>query len=142
LSVVVDASVIAKWYVPEAGSEMAAAIFEREQHLIAPAHVLGEVGEVLLRRFRNQRVSREQLQLARAVLPAIVELVPVHELFDTAVEVAFDAATSFYDALYVAAAAQADALLITADRRLLSKLRGTPWSRMALGLDDWFEGEG
>jgi predicted nucleic acid-binding protein len=42
-----------------------------------------------------------------------------------------------YDCFYLALAEARDALLVTADRRLLRKLRGTPWVERVVNLADY-----
>ncbi len=54
-------------------------------------------------------------------------------LIDLATTIALDAAISFYDALYVAAAESWHAPLVAADARLVNAVAATPWrSRVVL----------
>jgi len=43
----VDAGVVVKWYIPESGSDRAAALLETDRRLIAPDLLLAEVANVL-----------------------------------------------------------------------------------------------
>ncbi|MGH8263816.1 MAG: type II toxin-antitoxin system VapC family toxin [Steroidobacteraceae bacterium] len=61
MSVIVDASIVVKWYVPEVDWAKAQKVFESEEELVAPAHILGEVGEVLVRRFREGKITEGSL---------------------------------------------------------------------------------
>jgi len=46
-TLVVDAGVVVKWYIPESGSDRAAALLETDRRLIAPDLLLAEVANVL-----------------------------------------------------------------------------------------------
>lgn len=137
---VVDANVVVKWYVEEAGSLEAALLFETEDLLVAPGHVLGEVGEVLLRYHRGGLVSDAQLDVARVALPGALLLVPLDMLFDPAIEIAQRLKVSFYDALYVAAAEQWDTILVTADHRLADAAAASAHAARVATFADWSRG--
>lgn len=139
---VIDANVLVKRYVAEPDSEAARELFDRGAPLAAPAHILGEVGEVLLRRLADKKITRNQLDAARVDAPERLFLLPLEEVFDRAFEVALPTGASFYDALYVAAAEQLRTQLITADRRLIGKLIGSSWESHAIHLHDWLKRKG
>ncbi|MHA6619459.1 hypothetical protein [Pseudonocardia sp. DLS-67] len=54
-TIVVDASVALKWTVTEPGSDAANALLERNALLVAPEHLLGEVGNGRAARARAGR---------------------------------------------------------------------------------------
>ncbi len=126
--IVIDANVVVKWFVDEAGTAEALSYLESGQSLIAPAHILAEVGEALVRYVRHGELQREQLVLAAVALSDVFQLMPLNELFEIATRIALDAQISHYDALYVAAAEHCRAPLVTGDRVLLRKLAGTEWA--------------
>lgn len=139
---VIDANVLVKRYVVEPDSDVARELFDRGAPLAAPAHILGEVGEVLLRRLQDKKITRGQLDAARIDVPERIFLLPLEEIFNRAFEVALPTGASFYDALYVAAAEQLRTVLITADRRLIGKLSGSAWASHAIHLHDWLKRRG
>ena len=102
---VVDANIVLKLYLTEPDSDAAQEVVDRAGPLAAPDHILGEVGEVLVRRLHGGAIDRRQLDAARIDLPRRLFLVPLEELFDQAFELALPTDVSFYDALYVAASA-------------------------------------
>jgi predicted nucleic acid-binding protein len=55
------------------------------------------------------------------------ELVAARDLIETALQIAIETERSVYDALDVAAAVQSQAVLLTADRRLVNALAATPF---------------
>ncbi len=134
---VIDANVIVKWFVDEIGSEIARGILVSSRNLLVPAHALAEIGEVLTRYRRNKKVTGDQLTQITAVLPDLLRSLPLDGLLAAALEVAWMTGASVYDGLYIAAAAQAQTILVTADNRLLRLLFRTEWSRFAVALDGW-----
>lgn len=122
-SLVIDASVAVKWFVPEAGSTEARALLDRSERwevaLLAPELVLIETAHVLRGRVRQGEVTVTE---ARTALDRLFftfsRIVPDEALVKAALGISFDLPVSVYDALYVALANRDDAELVTADRRL------------------------
>jgi predicted nucleic acid-binding protein len=125
---VVDASVVVKWYVPEPGSEAASELMRSGATLLAPDHVLAEVGNVLWKKVRRRELAAEDAtDFADRVatgLPATLRA--SQPLLRDAVEVATAYDRTVYDALYVALAVTEGAIMLTADERLIHALRNTP----------------
>jgi predicted nucleic acid-binding protein len=132
---VLDASFLVKLLVDEAGSAECRATVDRypDAEFLVPAHADAEVLEVLLRKARARQVTPDQLDAAVAALPRLADPVPLAELTAPALAVARRLGVSMYDALYVALADAWGAVLLTADIRLVERLRGTPFADLALG---------
>ncbi len=137
MTLVVDASVIAKWFYDEPDTGTARGLLELDRLLITPAHAPAEVGHVLARRVRDGTLAREAMADAMSGLSRTVVLVPLAGLYAEASAITVETGTSFYDALYVAAAEAWKAKLITADARLVRGLAGTRWAPSLLALADW-----
>jgi predicted nucleic acid-binding protein len=137
VNVVVDANVVVKWFVMEPDSIRADAVFEIDGLLVAPGHILAEVGEVLVRRLRNGDITQDQFDLARQVLPGSLVLVGLEKLLDSALRIALETKLTVYDALYLATAERWDTIVVTADLRLVSSVQGTPWAVRAAALEAW-----
>lgn len=137
MTLVVDANVVVKWYADETDSEQARQLLESDELLLAPTHVAGEVGHVLIRQFRDGKIEREQIDEARVGLANTVVLIPLEGLFELAVIIALETGQSFYDALYVAAAVQRRGAVVTSDARLSRALRPSRWSDRVILLQDW-----
>lgn len=137
MNLIVDANVAVKWYIPEPGWARAQSIGRFEGVLAAPGHALGEIGHVLVQRFKEGKLSEQQLKLARITPPGTLLLIALGELFDLAMEIALQTGEAFYDALYVAAAVQYETVVATADAALIRKSRMSPWERFVMPLDDW-----
>ncbi len=125
-TVVIDASVAAKWYLAEEGSEEAERL-AREHTLIAPDLLLAETANVLWASVRRGRVAAGDAARAVAHLPAwFEELAAAEELLDRAFTLALRLDHPVYDCLYLAPAERRGTVLMTADRRLIDRLAGDP----------------
>jgi predicted nucleic acid-binding protein len=119
--IVVDASIAAKWYLNEPGSEEAASLLTSASVLIAPALIQVEVTGAIVRRFREGKLSVERAREACEVWDAdirgrAVRLVPDAGLLIPARTMAFQIRHTIQDCLYLAAAVETGCdRLVTAD---------------------------
>lgn len=119
--IVVDASVAAKWYLPEAGSEAAIELMCGPDLLCAPELIRLEVLAALTRRVRLGEASADETgarcrDWLRHLGAGAVSLVPEHEILDDAIALSLEIRHNVQDCLYLAIARRLDASLITADR--------------------------
>lgn len=126
--VVVDASVALKWVVTETGSNEAAALLtglaDGALSLVAPEHLLGEVGNGLRKRVaQGVLVADDAVTALDAVAAVGLELISGHERWLRSLRAALDWGVTTYDALYVLLALDLDAEVITADLRLVDSAR-------------------
>ncbi len=122
--VVVDASVVVKWFVPEEYSEAALKILRDHLNgrveVHAPTIVLAEAANALRKYVVRSYISREHaLRALRLLLETGLKLTPVSGLVDEALRVALDAGATVYDAAYVVLARRLNTILYTADERLV-----------------------
>lgn len=111
---VVDASVAVKWVVEEEGSDAALAL--SHESLAAPSLWLAECANVLWVKARRGEIDEQEARERQSWLAeAPVLLVPLEELLEDAVALAFRLDVTIYDALYVALAQRRREPLITAD---------------------------
>jgi len=136
LSVVVDASVAFKWFVPdEPHSVEAAALLRSEDLLLAPEILVAEVCNIAWRSARVGRIEPEQATRIAAVLPGLFSsLIGSGLLAQRAVEIARELDHPVYDCLCLSLAEVRQTTLVTADRRFLARLGGTAWEASALSL--------
>ncbi len=124
--VVVDASVVAKWFISEEYSDAALRLLDSEDELIAPDLLYAEFGNIL---WKKQR--RGELQMTQAIkMMALLRRAPIRlyaseSLAESALAIGCELARSFYDSLYLALAVSRSCELVTADRRLYNGLQGT-----------------
>lgn len=133
---VVDASVAAKWYVPEVGSAPASAVLESGAKLLAPDLLVAELGNIMWKKVRRGELSPTE---AKEILDAFVTACPVtlysgSLILQSALDIAVRFERTVYDALYLAVAVAEDCRLITADERLVHALEGTALEPFVRGL--------
>jgi len=127
---VVDASVAAKWFLPENGEalvDQAAALldqYDRKQvQFVVPDLFYVEIASAIWKAVRVGRVSRAFGDQALVLLTEReFATVPSLKLLDGAFQIAADYGRTVYDCLYVALAMQTKSQLITADERLANAL--------------------
>ena len=120
---IVDASVAVKWFVAEEHDEEARSFLDQSSTLIAPDLVVAEVASVIRREVRRGVVPRQDAHGMLLSLPKLLtHLLPTLPLIARALDLALDLDHPIYDCLYLAAAEQDDAKLVTADAGFTRKL--------------------
>lgn len=134
---VVDASVGAKWFVPEVDSDAARRLQDPVHQLHAPAFFDVEVANILWKKLRRGELTRQE---ADAILQQLPWLSLTWHHDEALVRPAFDLADrtqrTVYDCLYLALAVQLGGQMVTADDRLVNSLAGTPWAVSIIRLQD------
>lgn len=139
-TICLDASVVAKLFLPEPGSEDAERLFQRALDtgivLVAPTLLVVEVMSVLRKQARRGHLTLEQAgAAARSLLDLPIEEVAGREIHERAWRLAGDLDLPVgYDAMYLAVAEARGAVLWTADRLLFDKAMQTGYVRF-LGRD-------
>ncbi|WP_158258497.1 type II toxin-antitoxin system VapC family toxin [Rhodopila globiformis] len=132
---VIDARVALKWFIEEDGSAQATALLTGPHTLIAPDLIIAEVANAGWKAVRSGGMTREQHDHAAARLPlAFDHLIPLAPLAPRAVAISRDLDHPVYDCFYLALAEDRHATLVTADGRLLNRLRGTQWAPLGANL--------
>jgi predicted nucleic acid-binding protein len=137
VTVVVDASIAAKWFIREAGRDDALRLLEAsERH--APDLVLAEVANVVWKKAIRGEVTDEQARFICIALKHYVDVLhPADALIESAIAMALRLRHPIYDCLYLACAERVAAPLVTADRRLARAVRGSDLASLALHVDDF-----
>jgi predicted nucleic acid-binding protein len=135
-TVVVDASVAVKWFLPEEGSEQAESLLGGKFRLIAPDLLWTEVANVLWKIARRGSMTADEAQqMLRDASAMPIEIAESLPLLPEALRIATAADRSVYDSLYVALAAREKASMVTADRKLVNALADTEWARRVVPID-------
>jgi predicted nucleic acid-binding protein len=139
LTLIIDASVALKWYLSdEPHAAEARAILDAGEPLIAPDIVIAEVCNAAWRGARVGRVSKPQAQSIARSLPGLFDiLVGGSVLVERGIVIAGELDHAVYDCFYLALAEARQIQLVTADARLLAKLRGTAWASHGVSLADY-----
>ena len=125
-SVVVDASVAAKWILQEEGSDAARALQSESLH--APSLLRIEIGNLLRALYGSNRIGEANaIEVLNHMLRAPVTLhEPSDTLMDGALRIALRIGHPLYDCLYLALSIELGVPLVTADGRFLRALSRSP----------------
>ena len=135
MRLVVDASVAIKWVVEEADTEQALSIHRFD--LIAPELMFSECCNALWKAsHRGKITATDALERIDALHAVILTIVPAQSLAKRALDIALTLDHPAYDALYLAMAERHGTRVVTADVRLLRKLKGTRFASLAMTLQD------
>lgn len=127
MSVVVDASVVIKWFVPEAGSDAASRLLASEDRLEAPDLLFAEIANVIWKKVQRGQLTRAESRLLVSDIEKIaVGTTPCRALATDAHALALITSRSVYDSMYVALALRLDTRVITADERFFHALQSFP----------------
>ncbi len=125
--IVVDASVAAKWFLPEVHAEAALSLLSPDFVLLAPDLLFPEVGNIVWKRVRAGEISPAEAAAVMHVLGGIpMAIHPAWPLVLSSLEIACSTGRSVYDCMYLALAVREAALLVTTDERLVNALAGGP----------------
>lgn len=128
MKIVVDASVAAKWFLPEPDAAIARTFLDPGHDLRAPELLLVECVNVLWVKQRRGIITALETDLAIDALErGTITFVPVHLLVRRAFEIAREIGHPIYDCSYIALAEREGCVVVTADRRLLARTRGTAY---------------
>ena len=122
-TIVIDSSVLIKWFLPETDFALARKIqdkmLDKNWNLLAPSLLLAEVANILWK--KNDAVSEEEaLNIIQTVLSSGVEFVPLEGLISSAYHLARKYGRTAYDSLYLALAIEHICDFVTADERLFN----------------------
>lgn len=128
-AVVLDASVLIKLFIEEPGSVEAVAAVESAEQLLAPDLLLAESSDILWKRVQRDELDATVAdELLTDILQMQIQYTPTRDLVEVALRLAIETKRTVYDALYLALAIQADAVLLTADERLVNSLDSAPYA--------------
>lgn len=134
---VVDASVAAKWFIPETHTEEARRLLAGPNELRAPDLLWLEMHSIVCRHIRKKQFHREEgLQILSALRAFPIQIFPSADLLNTATAIALDTAASLYDCVYLALAVLQDDFVVTADRRFYQRLSTSPLRNRFLWVGD------
>ncbi|MBA4747179.1 MAG: type II toxin-antitoxin system VapC family toxin [Sphingopyxis sp.] len=122
---VVDASVAFKWLVDETGTEAALEI-ARSNDLIAPDLLWSEVANGLWRKTMQGDIDGQSALSVMPILDRMIgERVASPDLMHNALDLAISLGHPVYDCVYLALARQRGIALVSADERLIGKVRAS-----------------
>jgi predicted nucleic acid-binding protein len=127
---VVDASVVAKWFFPEKHSGESRLLLSARRTLLAPDLIWCEVGNIAWKRARRSEITnQEAAQLVGDLVKMPVHVFPSQGLLASALELAIATDRTVYDSMYLALAIDRKCRLATADERFVNALAPTPFGK-------------
>lgn len=122
---VLDASVIAKWFLEEEYSDLALSIRKRfvdgDIDLAVPDLILYELANAL--RYKGFSASDVKKAIRTLFWMKLRIITPTRDVIEAAVDLAFKYDISFYDSYYLALADALGYMLITVDTKLYNKIK-------------------
>jgi predicted nucleic acid-binding protein len=129
-TLVLDCSVVTKWFFDEEQTSLARALAPPTINAIAPDLLWAELGNVVWKRVQRSGISPEQAESILANFSRMqVGFVASADLMAAALKTAIETGRSFYDCLYLALAISRDCQLVTADERFINSLANTPLAK-------------
>ncbi len=126
-SLILDSSIIAKWFFPEDDTEIALEIknkfLHKEIELLVPLLLYYEVSNLLKSAVKSSRATLEEVtKLFTAFLKLNFEVYSSRDLMSEALKKAVEYDISSYDAAYIVLSEQQEVPFITADQKLINKV--------------------
>ena len=124
---VVDASVVVKWFVPEIHSDAARRLLTLHHEYLAPDLLFAEAANTIWKKVRRRELEPDVGRSLVADISRIaVEAISCRALAEDAHALAIVTGSTVYDALYLALAVRLDTRLVTADDRFETMVGRTP----------------
>ena len=137
-TLVIDASVAIKWFLPEPYSIHALRLLHLAGcELAAPDLIFPECGNVLWKRWLRREIEPEIIPSLLGDLRRMnVRIVPTFALIDEASRIAVTWRRSFYDSVYLALAVVCNGRMVTADEKLCTAMTDTPMAQRLVMIRD------
>ena len=130
MNLVVDASVLIKFYVPEVlfdrAERLLAKVEKGDIELSAPDLIYPEVGNMLWKKQRLKEITHSEAEeITDAILSLPLKIEASRPILPLAIDIAIACGITVYDAIYVSLAKVYETTMITADRKLADTLAKT-----------------
>jgi predicted nucleic acid-binding protein len=133
----VDASVTAKWYIPETHSDEAELLFDDRVGLHAPQLIVPELGNIALKKHRCGGIDDAVVRkIAMSSLSQFIQLHAHEPLLETALLNAAKTRQSVHDWIYLSLAVSLNCKFVTADRRFFLAMRNTSFRESMLWIEN------
>jgi predicted nucleic acid-binding protein len=127
VNLVIDASVLIKFYVPEVlfdrAERLLAKVEKGDIELSAPDLIYPEVGNILWKKNRLKELTHSEVEeITDAILSFPLKIEASKPLLPLALDIAIACGITVYDAIYVSLAKVYETAMMTADRKLVDAL--------------------
>ena len=130
MNLVIDASVLIKFYVPEILSDKAEELLTRMERgdvmLLAPDLIYPEVGNILWKKQRLKELTRSEVEeITDTIISLPLKIETSKLLLPLAIDIGTAYGVTIYDALYLSMARIYEIKMMTADRKLVDVMAKT-----------------
>lgn len=127
---IVDASVAAKWFLPEPDASAALRLLNGRHRLIAPDLIRSQFGNIVWKlHARGVLDTDEASDMIEHFLSLPLEIHDSTYLLAPALQIALATGRTVYDCLYLALAVELGGTVVTADERRANALQSSPFTR-------------
>ena len=127
---VLDASVVAAAFFQEDHADRAHRLLVGGHVLHAPDLIYAELANVIWKRHNRGEIGPDEAGRLLADFRSLpLQITPCSDLVEAALELALRTGRSVYDCLYLALAVKTRSVLLSADKRLVNALAGTPLAK-------------
>ena len=142
MNLVIDASVLIKFYVPEIHSERAEHLLMQVEQgdviLLAPDLIYSESGNTLWKKGRIKELTRSEIdEITDAIISLPLKIEPSKPLLPLAMDMSVVYGITVYDAMYISLARVYETKMMTADGKLLDSLSKTDLKGNIICLRDY-----
>jgi len=130
LNLVIDASVLIKFYIPEILSDKAEELLARVEQgdmmLLAPDLIYPEAGNILWKKQRMKELTRSEVEeITDAIVSLPLKVEASRSFLSLAMDIAITYRITVYDAIYIGMARVYEIKMMTADRKLVDAVDKT-----------------
>ena len=142
MNLIIDASVLIKFFVPEVLSSKAEQLLARVEEgsvkLFAPDLIYAEAGNTLWKKHRLKELAQSEVgKIIDLIISIPLKVEPSKTLFPLAIDIAIAYEVTVYDALYLSMAKVYETQMITADRKLFDLTAKTDLKRSVMCLGSY-----
>jgi predicted nucleic acid-binding protein len=142
MNLIIDASVLIKFFVPEILSskaeELLASVEEGSVGLFAPDLIYAEAGDALWKKHRLKELTQSEVgKITDLIISIPLKVEPSRALFPLAIDIAIAYEVTVYDALYLSLAKVYEMQMMTADKKLFDLTTRTHLKKSVMWLGNW-----
>jgi predicted nucleic acid-binding protein len=142
VNLIIDASVLIKFFVPEVLSTKAEQLLARVEEgsvkLFAPDLIYAEAGNTLWKKRRLKELTQSEVgKITDLIISIPLKIEASKALFPLAIDIAITYEVTVYDALYLSMAKVYETQMMTADRKLFDLAAKTNLKRSVMWLGNY-----
>jgi len=142
VNLIIDASVLIKFFVPEVLSSKAEQLLVRVEEgsvrLFAPDLIYAEAGNTLWKKHRLKELTQSEVgKITDLIISMPLKVEASKALFPLAIDIAMAYEVTVYDALYLCMAKIYETQMMTADKKLFDLTAKTNLKKSVMWLGSW-----